>query len=1195
MNLSRIIAVLKHLSYAWAFVIVLGFFAFIGSQIAFSAPPENFQVSQIVGSGLDALTGMEIAPDGRIFLLERSGAVKIVKNGELLATPFVTFDVIDTGDRGLIGITFDPDYDQNKYVYFYYTGRDELNRIVRYSAETDTATNGPLIVYQTEIPSPLLHVGGAIAFGPDKKMYVAVGDNGRGENAQELDNPHGKILRINKDGSIPSDNPFFGQQGVEERIWAYGLRNPWRFQFDSVSGKLYAGDVGGSDWEEVNVIKKGANYGWPLVEGPCTNCPYENALFSYPHNGQSSALTAGPVYRGSMFPEEYQGSYFFGDYARGFIRRLKLNPDGTLNSDYDFDLNAGSVTDLKVARDGSIYYITYWPGRLYRITYSVDNQLPIANATADKTKGVEPFTVQFSSKGSSDPDGEPLTFNWDFGNGTNSTEANPTKTYTEKGTYTVQLTVSDGQNSSQAVPIVIQVGTPPTVTIATPKEGDNYQAGDTIRFNVFATDGAGFDINDANIETVILFHHDTHTHPFAGPITGREGQFTNPIDNAEKDPDVWYELITTATDTSGLSTTKSVNVYPLKSKLTFQTEPAGLSIYLDGRPFETPQTIESVEKLDRELYAPVIQEKNGKYYQLDKWSNGGLLKQTLSTPVDDTTITAYFTETTPFKAEYYNNMTLSGTPAVTRNETEINYNWGQTSPVDGVRDEQFSARWTKTQNFKPGEYKFVVGGDDGVRLKIDGNTVIDKWIDQSYSVYNTTVTLSGNQTITLEYFENSYDARVDLSWEPIRLDDLPKEPTPTPTEPPPSGGEVFENFNAEYFDNKTLSGTPKVTRVDNNINFDWNLDSPAPSIPKDQFSTRWTKTMDFTGGTYEFKATVDDGIRIYVDNQLVLDKWFDQPTTDYTVEKNIAAGQHVLKIEYYENYIEARAIVTIANKGGTPPEEPEEPPVNPPTDSYQAKFWNVPGTGRAPEIPTRAPDVTREDSAIDFDWNQDSPATGINKDNFIAQWVKSETFEEGEYTFTTISDDGVRVYIDNQLVINEWNDHSTTTNTGKKTLSAGTHVIKVEFYDNTVDARIKMTFAKDGTTPPEEKPPVEITGFKGEYFNNRDLSGTPTLVRDDDKINFIWAEESPGTGINKDNFSARWTKKQTYAAGTYEFMLTADDGIRFYIDDVLILDEWKDQPTTTYLVSVPLLEGEHTLRIEYYERWVEATAIFEQR
>ena len=430
-------------------VLALGLFA---APAGIAVPPGDFQTSLVVGDGLNGPSGFDIAPDGRIFVLERSGTIKIIKNGQLLPTPFADLPSEDTGDRGLIGIAFDPEFGvANHHVYFYYTGHDLLNHVVRFSAADDVGTDGPLELFRTTSPSQLAHVGGSIGFGPDGKLYVAVGDNGNGALAQQLDNPHGKILRINKDGSIPADNPFAGQPGKLGAIWAYGFRNPWRFQFDSATGLLYGADVGEFSWEEVNRIVKGANYGWPLQEGMCTSgcSAYVNPIHTYAHDGASAAVTGGPVYRNEMFPAEYRGDLFFADYAMGFIKNADLDSAGNITAVHDFDNDAGSVVDLKVAPDGSLYYITYYPGAMYRVTYNVASHVPVAKASADVATGVEPLEVHFSSAGSQDPDGDPLTYRWTFGDGTTSTEENPTKTYEAKGVYTARLTVSAGAERGQ--------------------------------------------------------------------------------------------------------------------------------------------------------------------------------------------------------------------------------------------------------------------------------------------------------------------------------------------------------------------------------------------------------------------------------------------------------------------------------------------------------------------------------------------------------------------------------------------------------------------------------------------------------------------------------------------------------------------------------------------------------------------------
>jgi glucose/arabinose dehydrogenase len=620
--------------------------------IVYAAPPKDFQTTQIIGTGLNGPSGFEFAPDGRIFIIQRTGEIKIYKNGQLLTQNFAVLPAIASGDRGLIGIAIDPDFMNNHYIYFYYTGTDKFNKLVRMNASTDSGQN-TTVLYQTTSPSEQLHVGGTVQFGQDGKLYFAVGDNGYGPNAQDLSNPHGKILRINKDGSIPVDNPFYGIPGALPEIWAYGLRNPWRFQFDSFTGKLYVGDVGADSWEEVNIISKGGNYGWPNCEGKCVpaSAKYIDPIYSYPHtlNGayQSSAITMGPVYHGSMFPESYQNKIFYGDYSRGTIRTLSVDTNGNVTSESDFDLQAGSNVDMKIAQDGSMYYITYYPGAMYRVTYNTSNHIPVANASANTLKGASaPFTINFSSNGSYDPDGSTLSYDWDFGDGTFSPLPNPSKTYTQNGAYTVKLTVSDGVNAAQARPVVVQVGCPPIVTIGLPKDGSTYKAGDTITVNASAIDCAGFDINDGALSTTVKFHHTTHIHPFLDNLPGRSNTFTVPVDG-EPSADTWFEINVTASESNGLSTTQTVNIYPLKANMTFATNPTGLQILIDGIPTGTTQTIQGVVGYQRELNISSTPQKaaDGKYYIFDRWSDNGSQRHGISTPSSNATYTAFFKET----------------------------------------------------------------------------------------------------------------------------------------------------------------------------------------------------------------------------------------------------------------------------------------------------------------------------------------------------------------------------------------------------------------------------------------------------------------------------------------------------------------------------------------------------------------------
>ena len=1131
-----------------------------------AAVPADFQTSLVVGDGLDEPSGFEIAPDGRIFVLERAGLIKIVKNGQLLPTPFADLPSEASGDRGLIGIAFDPEFGvANNYVYFYYTGHDLLNHLVRFDADTDVGTNGPFQLFQTQSPSQLLHVGGSIRFGPDGKLYFAVGDNGNGANAQDLSSPHGKILRINKDGSIPTDNPFYGQPGKLGAVWAYGFRNPWRFQFDSLTGQMYGGDVGDFTWEEVNHIVKGGNYGWPLHEGACTaNCAgFIDPIYAYNHNGLSAAVTGGPVYRGSMFPPEYQGNLFFGDYASGFIKRAELDGGGNITAVHDFDTQAGAVVDLKIAPDGSMYYLTYYPGALYHITYNTTSHAPIANATADVTRGVDPLTVHFSSAGSNDPDGDELGYLWNFGDGTTSTAANPTKTFPNKGVYTVRLTVSAGSDQTPAQPIVIQAGMPPTLTVAAPTEGQLYRAGDTITYNAFASDAAGFDLNDNNIKTVVRLHHGSHFHPFAGPLTGRAGSFVIPT-TGEASADTSYEITVTAADGNGLTTSKTVNIFPRKAQLTFTTSPPGIGLTLNSVPISTPYQVPGVVGFRREIGAPTIATgTDGTVYQFAGWSDGCTIRHVITTPDHDTTYTANYRPATPFTASYYDNTTFSGAPVLTRQDPKIDFAWGGGSPDPAVPDNGFSVRWTRTQYFGAGRYRFTTVTDDGVRLYLDNKRVIDHWQGQSATEYTYDADLGeGNHTIKMEYFEGGGDALATLSW-----DSTIEQPD--------------ESYKAEYWNMPPgglpaiPGGTASVIRNESEIDHDWEDGSPAPQISVNQFVARWTRTVSLAPGMYQFNVTADDGVRLTVDGVRVVDQWHDESPSTYPVNLPMDGGPHSILMEYYENGGGATARLTYSQVGDLPE-----------STAYQGAYWNTPDAGPTPTFPNRPPDLTRDDPDLAFDWDSGSPAPQIASDHFMARWTRTDVLSAGVYRFTGSADDGIRVYVDNEPVVDLWQMQHATFSVDKVVLG-GSHVIRVEYFEYGGGAQAVVDYQRTGDVVPADN------GFDAEYYDNQSLSGVPVLTRKDPAVNFDWGTGSPGDGVPTDHFSARWTKSLQLPAGSYAFTVTADDGVRLFVDGQQVLDKWVLEGPTTYTVSRQLDEGTHQIRLEYFESGGGAVARFD--
>ena len=347
--------------------------------------PAGFIETQI--SGLTNPTAMEIAPDGRIFVCEQGGSLRVIKNGAVLATPFLTLGVDSNGERGLLGITFDPNFANNNFIYVYYTvpATPRHNRVSRLTANGDVVVPGSevILLELDNLTSATNHNGGAIHFGPDGKLYVAVGENATGSNSQTLSNMLGKVLRINSDGTIPADNPFFNQAAGNNRsIWALGLRNPFTFAFQPGTGRMFINDVGEVTWEEINDGIAGSNYGWNIVEGPSANPAFRAPLFAYQHGSSATtgcAITGGAFYNPAtvQFAAGFVGKYFFADLCSGWIRVF----DPATATASSFASGISQPVDLKVGADGSLYYLSRGSGSVFRVQ-SPDPML-ISEANSD--------------------------------------------------------------------------------------------------------------------------------------------------------------------------------------------------------------------------------------------------------------------------------------------------------------------------------------------------------------------------------------------------------------------------------------------------------------------------------------------------------------------------------------------------------------------------------------------------------------------------------------------------------------------------------------------------------------------------------------------------------------------------------------------------------------------------------------------
>jgi len=333
------------------------------TEPARSAPtlPQGFTDSLV--AEVPNPTAMAIAPDRRLFVTQKGnnnsiGRVRVIKKGQLLSKPFLNVTT-DTSDfRGLLGITLDPNFSTNHYVYIFYTATSPTvhNRVSRYTANGDVAVSGSqkIILDLPALGNTGGHYGGSLRFGSDGKLYVGVGDDTTPADAQSLNTVNGKILRVNRDGTIPADNPFFNSTSGDRRaIWALGLRQPYSLDVQSGTSKMYVNDVGEDSWEEIDEVTRGANYGWPIHEG-ATSSPdpslqnYRNPLLAY---GHGTTAETGCSITGGAF---YQNAYFYADYCGDWIRSF----DPARGTSAPFASGIVKPVDLEVGNNGrSLYYV----------------------------------------------------------------------------------------------------------------------------------------------------------------------------------------------------------------------------------------------------------------------------------------------------------------------------------------------------------------------------------------------------------------------------------------------------------------------------------------------------------------------------------------------------------------------------------------------------------------------------------------------------------------------------------------------------------------------------------------------------------------------------------------------------------------------------------------------------------------------
>ncbi|MEX2246813.1 MAG: PQQ-dependent sugar dehydrogenase [Dehalococcoidia bacterium] len=659
-------------------------------------------VQEPVVTALQFPTAFAFAPDGRIFITEKNGKVRIFKDGTLLPTAFYTVSPINTfADRGLLGIALDPNFASNGFVYLAYSYENnpsdadgpKTNQVIRVTANGDVATTDPKVVLLgTQAGTPqkpscadwpgsdcipvdhLSHAIGNLRFGADGMLYVVTGDgssysgvDARALGAQDLDLLRGKVLRVNPaNGQGLMDNPFYNGSLTANRskVWAYGLRNGFRFTFRPGTNTIYLGDVGWDNWEEQNIIIGGDNLGWPCYEGDLQQAGYAaypqcqdlyaaggvtfgGEVYDHP---PGAAAVGGAFTLVNGYTSQFHNTYFYGDWARNQISILKVDAsDQVIPGSVDVFTNAADgPVQLERGPDGDIYYLSINTGQLRHIRFVGGNREPVAQASAPVTAGLAPLTVNFSSAGSNDPDtGQAITYLWDFGDGSpTSTAPNPSHTYTTSGVYTATLTVTDSLFVTDEDTLTITTNnSPPVATIVQPASNDHYDIHDTINFAGSATDTQDGDLDAAQLSWDVVLKHCTdatftscHSH----------GQFTPPGAGGSIEADdhgdfTFYDITLIATDSGGLTDVETVSVTPNRVDLTLASNVAGIEVTLDGTEQVAPLTRSVPRNSSHTVYVDSPQSPPAGTKVFQSWSDGGAQQHSI-VALDNATITVSFAD-----------------------------------------------------------------------------------------------------------------------------------------------------------------------------------------------------------------------------------------------------------------------------------------------------------------------------------------------------------------------------------------------------------------------------------------------------------------------------------------------------------------------------------------------------------------------
>jgi glucose/arabinose dehydrogenase len=651
-------------SFALAAVSLLGA---APAEAAPRLPPGFSLVAYDSGQDDYDLTNFAWLSDGSLLTLGKDGTITFVPDGGKPRKIGKVPGVRAVDDHGLLGLALARDYATTGHVYLSYdkgrvggTGHGMLEEWQALPAGSPTTFTRSRTVVDGDETSPKItetgttHGPDTVVVAPDGSLFWSIGDNA-GNNgdpkalrAQDLDDPHGKILHVMPDGRAVSTNPFYDadrSRSVRSMVYAYGFRNPFRFSIDPRSGLLNVGDVGWRDVEEVSMVGSGANAGWPCMEGArrtsfgtYATCKalYKKGtdvrpIWTYTHSGRGASVTGGALYTGSAYPARYRGSYFLGDYTRNQVWSMGVDASGKMTRKPEgagFIKGAGGPVAFHAGPNGDMTYADILSGKIQRIVYGSGNRKPTAAITF--TTDADRRTVSFSAAGSYDPDGDKLTYAWKFGDGATGRGETPKHTYTGTSAQKVTVTVTDSIGATDSAEVTVYPANhSPVLTLTTPAAGTLFKVGAPVRLSATATD-----VEDGKLavdyETILLhcpFPNSCHLHP-DGRTTG--GSYSK--DFTDHGSDTSMQVTVSATDARGAEVSK---VYLARPNLRTVTVRSKVPVNIDGA---TTFSSREVEAQEVQLDAP---ETSG-YHHFVAWSDKGKANHTFVMPDRDVALTATY-------------------------------------------------------------------------------------------------------------------------------------------------------------------------------------------------------------------------------------------------------------------------------------------------------------------------------------------------------------------------------------------------------------------------------------------------------------------------------------------------------------------------------------------------------------------------